>query len=107
MRNFNYSMLPVGNIKKNGNETRKVLFTNGQIYESLYMCMYVCISSHANLVKGQAITVRKTETEGKREREKWNEGEKEKDVGEQRYGRVALATHRIFNIAGKGAPRNW
>jgi len=44
------------------------------------------------------------ETKGETERR----GEKrEKDGGEQRYERVALATHRVFNIAGKGAPRNW
>jgi len=34
-------------------------------------------------------------------------GKREKDGGEQRYERVALAMHRVFNIAGKGTPRNW
>ncbi|KYN16009.1 hypothetical protein ALC57_11734, partial [Trachymyrmex cornetzi] len=111
MRNFNYGALPVGNVKKNGNETRKVLMLSLQTdrFMNPCICVCVCISSHANLVKGQAITVRKTERrrEGGEERKRGNEGEKEKDVGEQRYGRVALATHRVFNIAGKGAPRNW
>ncbi|KYM80094.1 hypothetical protein ALC53_09188 [Atta colombica] len=43
MRNFNYSMWPVGNVKKNGNETRKVLMLSLQTDRFMNPCICVCM----------------------------------------------------------------